>query len=205
MLSRFLAGEMGWPFVPVNSLVGTDMAAAHQRLAFVDDPWHGGRRVPIVPALRPDVSIVHVQQADPDGNLVIDGVLHHEPEMIRASRATIVTCDELAGHDSLRGAGRTTIPGEFVTAVVEQPFGASPTASYGRYDYDARHIEHYQACARGGGKPYSEYLDRYVLGVESHDEFLERAGLRERVDPHWRRGRQGDVDEHRPIHGVGMG
>jgi len=176
MLSRFLAAEMGVGFMPVNSLLGTDMCDRPEtQWAMVRDPWDERRRTLVVPALAPDVSIVHVQQADREGNLVIDGLLHHEPEMIRASRLTIATCDRLVESEEVRRGARATIPGAFVAAVVELPYGAYPTASYGLYDYDAALIDVYQDAAREGGTRFTDYLKRYVHGVSSHAEFLDRA------------------------------
>src|SRR5205807_4546801 len=88
------------------------------------------------PALEPDVSIVHVQRADRMGNLVIEGFSTHEPEMIRASRRVIASCEELVSTDEIRAhPEQTSIPFLHVSAVVVQRFGAYPTSVHRYYDY----------------------------------------------------------------------
>lgn len=184
MVSRFLAGEMGVPFIPLNSLVGSDMASASARAyRLVLDPWRPGKEVPVIQALTPDVAIVHVQRADELGNVFIDGVLHHEPEMIRASKATIVTCEELVVSDTVRHAAlNASIPYHFIDAVVPQPLGAYPTGVHGYYSYDADHIRTYQECARTGGDSYLRYLAENVYECATFDDFLCKAVGRGRIE-----------------------
>jgi acyl CoA:acetate/3-ketoacid CoA transferase alpha subunit len=180
MLSRFLAGQLGLPFIPVTAPVGTDLIepsspSTGKKFHLVTNPWRDDEQVLVVPALSPEVSIVHVQCSDELGNLVIEGVLHHEPDMIRASQATIVTAERLVTSAEIRRRpSATIISGHFVTAVVEQRFGAYPTATYGYYDYDAEHIACYQACAREGGLAYQRYLDRFIRDVACFDDFVAR-------------------------------
>ena len=69
----------------------------------------------------------------------------------------------------------TTVPYHYTDAVVEQPFGAYPTSTYGYYNFDADHINYYQRCARGGDDEYGDYLSEYIYGCETFDDFLERA------------------------------
>jgi acyl CoA:acetate/3-ketoacid CoA transferase alpha subunit len=180
MVSRFLAGEMGVPFMPTRSLLGSDMLDGVEggvpgQTAVIDNPWHPGEPIVLVSALRPDVSIVHVQRADPLGNLIIEGFATHEPEMIRASQHVIVSCEELLTTDEIRSAPeRTTIPFVYVDAVVVQPFGAYPTSTYGHYDYDGPEIERYQAAARRGPDEVMGYLRGAVWGYPTFDEYLAR-------------------------------
>jgi hypothetical protein len=63
-----------------------------------------------------------------------------------------------------------------------QPWGAYPTSTYGHYEHDAEHLRHYQTCARSGGEPYQEYLDRFVHGCGTYEEFLETAAGGERLN-----------------------
>ena len=239
MVSRFLAGEMGVPFMPTRSLLGSDMLADAPVLAWVpasagelaagggapveaapapptaaddaarqpggthpatgravglrpprattgqrtvppravvvDNPWAPGEPVVLVPALQPDVSIVHVQRADPLGNVVIEGFATHEPEMLRASRAVIVSCEELVSTDEIRAAPeRTTVPFLYVDAVVVQPFGAYPTSVYGYYDYDAAEVSRYQEAARSGPAAVVAYLQEAVWDCATFDDYLAR-------------------------------
>ncbi len=178
MVSRFLAGEMGIPFMPTRSLLGSDLLAPAgggrpAKAVVAENPWNPGERVVLVPALQPDVSIVHVQRADPIGNIIIEGFATHEPEMVRASRHVIVSCEELISTDDVRAhPERTTVPFVYVDAVVVQPHGAYPTSTYGYYDYDAAEVTAYQDAARTGTPAVDEYLQRNVWGCATFDDYL---------------------------------
>jgi len=181
MASRFLAGALGVPFMPSKSLLGTDILNKRGRddtkpFELVDNPWDPGEPVVLLPACRPDVSIIHVQKADEMGNVIIEGFTTQEPEMVRASKAVIVSCEELISSDEVRrNPDRTTIPYIFVDAVVHQPWGAYPTSTYKFYEHDDRHLEDYQRCARTGGDDYREYVQRFIYDCKNFDEYLEKA------------------------------
>lgn len=187
MVSRFLAGEMGLPFMPVKSLLGSDLLkhqapSTARKFALVDNPWNPGEPVVLVPACTPDVSLIHVQKADPLGNVIIEGFATHEPEMVRASRAVIVSCEELIPTEAIRqDPERTTIPFLYVSAVVVQPWGAYPTSTYRYASYDEEHIRFYQDCAREGGDRFRHYLEAYVLSCREFDEHLDRVGARAKL------------------------
>jgi len=180
MVSRFLAGEMGVPFMPVKSLLGSDIltyasGSGQKKFEVIDNPWNRGEPVVLVPAVTPDVSIIHVQKADPLGNVIMEGFATHEPEMVRASHHTIVTCEELVDTDEIRrDPERTTIAYPHVSAVVPQPWGAYPTSVYRYYDYDGEEITRYQAAARAGGDEYRRYLDEHVYGCETFEAYLDK-------------------------------
>ena len=186
IVTRFLAGEMGVPFMPTRSLLGSDLledagrrrpgTAAPGKAAVVPNPWDPEQPVVLLPALAPDVSIVHVQRADAVGNLVIDGFATHEPEMIRASRHVIASCEELVSTDAVRRhPEQTTVPFIHVSAVVVQPFGAYPTSAYRYYDFDAEHITTYQAAARTGTAAVRGYRQEQVWECRTFDDHLARA------------------------------
>lgn len=197
MVSRFLAGEMGIPFMPTRSLLGSDLLEQRSGAApsaetakepgspkvFVtENPWNPSERVVLVRALQPDVSIVHVQRADPIGNVIIEGFATHEPEMLRASHHVIVSCEELIPTDEIRAhPARTTVPFMHIDAVVVQPYGAYPTSVYGYYDYDADRITAYQDAARAGSPAIDEYLQRHVHDHSTFDDYLRRAADPQRL------------------------
>jgi len=182
MVTRFLAGEMGLPFMPIQSLLGSDMltqkaASTGKKFEIIANPWNPGEKVVLLPALNPDVSILHVQKSDEMGNLIIEGFLTHEPEMIRASKAVIVTCEEIVPVEEIRKyPERTTIPYVYVSAVVPQPWGAHPTSVYRYYQHDAEHLNEYQRCAREGGPALQAYLEKYIYSCSSFDDYLEKVG-----------------------------
>ncbi|MBU1207819.1 MAG: CoA transferase subunit A [Proteobacteria bacterium] len=182
MVTRFLGGEMGLPFMPTRSLLGTDIlskksATTGKKFEIVANPWDPDDQVVLLPSLNPDVAIVHVQKADEEGNLTIEGFLTHEPEMIRASKSVIASCEEIIPSDEIRKyPERTTIPYVYVHAVVPQPWGAHPTSVYRYYMQDADHLREYQKCAREGGPGFEAYLEKYVYSCSSFDEYLEKIG-----------------------------
>ena len=182
MVSRFLGGEMGLPFMAVQSLLGSDIlakksASTGKKYEIIDNPWNPREKVVLLPSLNPDVSVIHAQKADETGNLVIEGFLAHEPEMIRASRAVIVSCEEVVSPDEIRQyPERTTIPYVYVSAVVHQPWGAHPTSVYRSYAHDADHMREYQKSARDGGGAFEAYMEKYIFSCSNFDDYLEKAG-----------------------------
>ena len=162
-------------------MLGTDILnkkSFRERKPFemIDNPWNPGEPVVLLPALMPDVSIIHAHKADEMGNVIIEGFTTHETEMVRASKSVIVSCEELISSDEVRrDPDRTTIPYIFVDAVVEQPWGAYPTSTYKRYELDEEHLRHYQACARAGGESYREYLQEFIFDCPTFDDYLKKA------------------------------
>ena len=188
MASRFLAGSLGLPFMPSKSLLGTDILTKRSfdgRKPFetIDNPWNPGEPVVLLPACTPDVSIVHAQKADEMGNVVIEGFTTHEPEMMKASKSVIVSCEQIISSEEIRrDPGRTTVPYIYVDAVVQQPWGAYPTSTYRYHEHDEAHITHYQAVAREGGERYQEYLQEFIYGCETFDDYLEKAAGFKRLE-----------------------
>ena len=182
ILSRFMAAEMGLPFMPTKSMLGSDMLtqqakSTKEKYVLFDNPWNPDEKVLLLPALQPDVAIIHAQKCDQMGNVVIDGFLCHDVELARASKHTIVSCEEIVPTEKIRmDAERTNIPYLYVDAVVEQPFGAHPTAAYRYYDYDLEHLNLYQKYARKGGKVYEEYLKKFIFDSRDFDDYLDKAG-----------------------------
>ncbi len=193
MTLRFLAGAMGVPFLPVRSGMGTDIVKRwgfdaemrsrdarlpSRKLVVLDNPFAEGSPEPIVlvPAINPDVTVIHAQQADAQGTVRIAGLTFADVEQAQAARCVIVTCEELVDPEALRAEpDRNQIPFFAVDAVVQVPFGAHPTACYGFYDYDAHHLHEYRAAAADEAQ-FAAYLDKYVYGVGGHTEYLERVG-----------------------------
>jgi glutaconate CoA-transferase subunit A len=193
MTLRFQAGAMGVPFLPVRSGMETDIVKrwgfdaemrqrdprlSNRKLVVMDDPFAEGDPEPIVlvPAINPDVTVIHVQQADTQGTVRIAGLTFADVEQARAARHVIVTCEELVEPEVLRAEpDRNQIPFFAVDAVVHVPYGAHPTACYGFYDYDAQHLNNYRTLASDDAQ-FAAYLDEYVTGVSDHAEYLEKIG-----------------------------
>ena len=180
MVGRLSAGAARLPFWPMRNYMGTDLPAANPRIASVECPYTG-ERLATVPALNPDVTIVHAQRADADGNTQIWGLLGVQQEAAFASRRVIVVVEELVDQSVIRAdPNRTIIPGFVVDAVVVEPWGAHPSYAQGYYDRDN---EFYLAWERVSRDPagLAGYLDEYVYGVRDRREYVERSGGLERL------------------------
>ncbi len=195
MTLRFLAGAMGVPYLPVRSGMGTDIEKkwgfdeemrrrdprlSNQKLIVQDNPFietgQPAEPLVLVPAIHPDVTLLHVQQADSQGTLRISGLTFADVEQARASRHVIVTCEELVEPGVLRAqAEHNQVPFFLVDAVVHVPFGAHPCSCYGYYDYDANHLNDYREAARDDNR-FSAYLEKYVFGCSHHEAYLEQVG-----------------------------
>ncbi len=172
---RHLAGAMGVPFLPTRALLGSD-TLKYSGARVVRDPF-GGAPVALVPALNPDVGLIHVHQADIYGNARCFGPGVSPLETAMASKKVIISADEIVDHDDIRkDPGKTTIPYYMVHAVVYAPFGAYPGGLPGVYEMDFEQFAEYTAVEREGR--LKEYLDKYVYSVASDVEMLEkRVGL----------------------------
>lgn len=190
MTLRFTAGAMGVPFLPVRSGMGTDIAARwgvdadtrqadpklpDSKLVIIDNPfgqWALASKLVLVPAINPDVTIIHVQQADRSGTVRIDGLPFADVEQAKAARNVIVTCERIVDDEVLRERPEANqLPFFCVDAVVEVPWGAYPTACYHHYDYDPVYLNEYGDLAKDD-KRHDRYLKKNILDVADHAAFL---------------------------------
>lgn len=190
MTLRFAAGAMGLPFLPVRSGMGTDivsqwgfdaqMRAADpklpdRKLCLIDNPfgqWAQASQLVLVPAINPDVTIIHTQKADKAGNVRMEGLPFADVDQAKAARHVIVTCEDLVDSGYLRQRGEANqLPFFCVDAVVQVPMGAYPTACYRYYDYDPAFLNQYRKWA-GDDARHEGYLQRFVYGVSGHAAFL---------------------------------
>ena len=180
MVARLSAGAARLPFWPLRNYMGTDLPAANPRIATVDCPYTG-ERLATVPALNPDVTIVHAQRADAQGNAQIWGLLGVQKEAAFASRRVIVVVEELVDEQVIRAdPNRTLIPGLAVDAVVVEPWGAHPSYAQGYYDRDNEFYVQWEAISRDPAA-LERYLDDFVHGVSGRAEYVERCGGLERL------------------------
>ena len=190
MTLRFMAGAMGLPFLPTRSGLGTDIiknwgfskefrkndeTLPDHKLVTIDNPfdsWCDSPKLVLVPAINPDVTIIHVQQADRRGNARIQGLTFADVEQAKAARHLIITCEELVEEEFLkRDPDRNQIPFLHVDTVVPIAWGAYPTACYRYYDYDPRYLNNYRQAAEDEND-YQSYLDKKIMGPANHLEFL---------------------------------
>lgn len=175
MVGRLCAGAARLPFWPMRNYMGTDLPAANPRIASVACPYTG-ERLATVPALNPDVTIVHAQRADAQGNTQFWGLLGVQKEAAFASRRVIVVVEELVDEDVIRAdPNRTLIPGIAVDAVVAEPWGAHPSYAQGYYDRDNDFYVAWEPISRDPAR-LAAYLDEYVYGVRDRAEYVARCG-----------------------------
>jgi len=168
---------MGVPFLPTLTMLGSDLMGVGG-MKTIQDPYTG-ETLAAVPALFPDVALLHVSRADRFGNCQIDGYPHMDADMARAATTVIVTTEELVTEEEIRRRpDRTVIPGFVVDALVLQPFGAYPHEVWGRYHADFEHFAEYTADidARGVPTAVGDYLARYVHAPASFEDYLELFG-----------------------------
>jgi glutaconate CoA-transferase, subunit A len=147
---RYKAGAMGVPFLPSLTMLGSDLATRLD-LQTVTCPYTG-ERLAAMPALNPDVALIHAHRADMFGNVQIDGYRHMDVDMARAARTVIVSAEEIVSAEQIAARpDRTVLPHFAVDAVVAAPYGAYPHECYGRYGPDLQHFDAYAAAAKQDG------------------------------------------------------
>jgi glutaconate CoA-transferase, subunit A len=178
---RYKAGAMGVPFLPIFSMLGSDLATG-VGLQTVTCPYTG-REVGTVPALNPDVALIHVHRADKLGNAQVDGYRHMDSDMARAARTVIVSAERIVSTDEIASRPSSTMLPHFaVDIVVEAPFGAYPNECYGLYEADFRHFDDYVRGVKDQGVEGAlGYVDRHVRANEDFAGFLETVGT-DRLD-----------------------
>jgi len=186
MALRFLGGALGVPFMPLKSMLGTDMLAKkrfREKKAEVITCPFTGEKVVLVPSVRPDFSIVHASRVDKEGNAQIDGIKGEDIEGARAGKKVIVLAEEIVDTEFIRSQpDQTVIPNIYVTYVVECPWGSFPMMVYNYYDYDMEHVRmYYDQCKTEEG--WQKYCEEYITSINDHMEFLQKIGI-ERLMKH---------------------
>lgn len=172
LMLRHLAGAMGVPFLPTRSLLATD-TLTHSGAKVVQDPFTD-RPIALVPAVNPEVGLVHVHQCDIYGNARCFGPGVSPLETAMASKRTIISTEEIITTDDIRKEpSKTTIPYYMVDAVVYAPFGCLPGGTQGIYEMDIAHFLEFMSASHDEQK-MAAYLEKYVYSVASHVEFLEK-------------------------------
>ena len=175
MITRLQAGASGLPFLPMNQTGAEDLEKVNPQIKRIADPY-GGKDVIVVPALNPDVAIVHVQRADKHGNAHLWGIIGEQKEAAFAAKKVILTAEEIVDESVIRSdPNRTMIPGIVVSAVCHAPFASHPSYSQGYYDRDN---EFYLAWDKiSESKELTQkYLDEWVFGVKDRAAYWKKLG-----------------------------
>jgi len=180
MALRFLGGALGVPFMPLKSMLGTDLLAKSRfrpkKAEVINCPFTG-EKVVLVPSVRPDFSIIHASRVDREGNAQIDGIRGEDIEGARAGKKVIILAEEIVDSEFTRAQpDQTVIPNIYVHHVVECPWGSYPMMVYNYYDYDMEHIRmYYDQCKTEEG--WQKYCEEYITSVGNHMEFLTKIGI----------------------------
>jgi glutaconate CoA-transferase subunit A len=175
MVARLSAGAAKLPFGTLRNYMGTDLPEVNPLIRSVVCPYTG-EALAAVPALNPDVTIIHAQRADAQGNTQIWGLFGVQKEAAFASRRVIVVIEELVDEFVIRAdPNRTVIPGFIVDAVVVEPWGAHPSYAQGYYDRDNQFYVSWEAISRDP-EALRRYLDNFVHGVPDRTAYVQKYG-----------------------------
>jgi glutaconate CoA-transferase, subunit A len=173
---RYKAGAMGVPFLPSLTMLGSDLASALD-LQTVTCPY-SGQRLAAIPALNPDVALIHAHRADMFGNVQVDGYRHMDADIARAARKVIVSAERIVSPEEIASQpAQTMLPYFAVDAVVAAPHGAYPHECYGLYGADLAHFDAYVAAVKEAGPQAGlEYIEQNVDGHADFAGFVAAAG-----------------------------
>ncbi len=176
---RYKAAAMGVSFMPVRCMLGTD-TEKYSAAIKMECPFTGSKYL-AVPALYPDVGIIHVHRADVYGNCQIDGIMVADADLARASKRLIVTTERLIPNEMIRrDPARTVIPYYLVDAVIEVPFGSYPGNMAYEYFSDEEHLRDWLK-AEQDPEEISAFLEKHIYGVNDFNAYLDTIGGMKRL------------------------
>lgn len=175
LVQQLRAAEYGLPFMPVRSIKGTDFLRLHPEFKRMTCPFTGQELI-LVPAIEPDVAILHAQYGDRKGNLLILPPLVADIHFARAAKRVLATVEVLLDEEEM-AEREPNIPYFQVEALSVVPYGAHPTSCYPFYTYDKEHLTEYMRCAKEGPERFREsYVRRYILQPSSPEAYVEAVG-----------------------------
>jgi glutaconate CoA-transferase subunit A len=172
-----LAGALGAPYLPTRSLLGTDILRRNPSFKEEVSPF-GGEPLVLVPAITPDLAILHVQQSDDAGNAHACGNLGFSRDALMAARRTVLIAEEIVPHEVIAtDPNRVLGPSQKVVAVVEEPGGAHPSPVQGRYDRDHAFFHEYHAATRTL-EGWEAWKQEWILDMPDRKAYLGKLGER---------------------------
>lgn len=189
---RILAGALGIPFIPTKFLRGSDLLkpdndgfkeiratdpkVPKKKFVTMKDPFWEGEELVLVPAIRPDVCLLHVQEVSEDGTARISGGAFLDYYAAKASKTVIISAEKIVNNEqSQRTYDENVIPGELVDYIVEAPLGGHPTAVHGCYDNDPVWFQEYIKASRDKAT-MNEWLEQWIYTPDSFKDYLEKVG-----------------------------
>lgn len=180
MLGRYSAGAACLPFFPLRSYSGSDLPKVNARIQFIADPYGSGE-IAVVPPLNPDVTIIHAQRADENGNTQTWGLSGTQKEAALAAQNVIVVVEELVPEEVIRAdPNRTLLPALAVNAVVHEPFGAHPSFVQGFYDRDNEFYIKWDEISRSASTT-DAWIKEWVLDVPDWPAYVQKLGAATRA------------------------
>ena len=161
MAHAYAAGASNMPAAFFRGYVGSDLAAVNPNVRFIDCPFTG-ERLAAVPALRPDVAIVHAQKADREGNVLLEGIVGVQKEAVLAARRSLVTVEEIVDALPRTHPNAIVLPSWTVTAIAVAPGGAKPSYAHGYYGRDNAFYVAWDAISRDRGT-FQAWIAEHVL------------------------------------------
>ncbi len=170
-----LAASLGVPYIPTRSLLGSDLPRQNPTFRRQQSPLDGSPLL-LVPAVQPEVSIIHVQRSDVDGNAHLWGSLGVSEEAMLAARNVILVAEEIVSREViLSDPNRVLGPSFKVRAVVHEPRGAHPSAVSGFYNRDHKYYHEYHTRTRTT-EGFQQWLDEWVLNMPDRDTYVAKVG-----------------------------
>ena len=177
---RFRAAAAGIPFMPARIMLGTD-TFARSAAKVIECPFTGQKLVAL-PALYPDVALIHVHESDCHGNCRIKGISVADLELARAAKKVIITAERIISNDEIRDAPHlTVIPSACVDAVCHVPYGCYPGNMPGEYYSDEVHLRQWLTVEEDEAE-LAQFLDKYIYGVRDFAAYLELCGGAPRLE-----------------------
>lgn len=174
MATRYAAGAAGLPFGMLRGYVGTDLPAHTSTIATVECPFTG-ERLAAVPALNPDVGVIHAQRADRHGNVQIWGLVGVQKECVLSARRSIVTVEEIVDELEPR-PNAVVLPSWTIDAVCLVPGGAHPSFAMGYSSRDNAFYKAWDGVAKDR-ESFSAWIDRHIIGTADFESFRASVGL----------------------------
>lgn len=175
VMTQLRASQFGLPFMPTPVVDGTQVLELSTNVHRMTCPFTG-ERVNLLPALRPNVAVIHAHRADEMGNVKLYPPYFADLLFVESSDKVIVTVEKVITGEEMKDIA-SNIPYYEVTVIVELPLGAHPTSCYPDYSYDRAHLAEYMKAAQEGSEAFSSrYLQKYVFGPTDHGEYLKLMG-----------------------------
>jgi glutaconate CoA-transferase subunit A len=161
MANAYAAGAAGLPCAILRGYLGVDLPSVNSNIRFIDCPFTG-ERLACVPALRPDVAVIHAQKADREGNVLIEGIVGVQKEAVLAAGRSIVTVEEICEDLGRRSPNAVVLPSWVVSAIAVVPGGARPSYAHGYYSRDNSFYAEWDAISKDRDR-FGAWIKQRVL------------------------------------------